>query len=173
MKTVLACIAALAFTAPAAFAHVSFETPRAAQGSSFIGVLGIGHGCAGEATQKLRVKIPEGVIAVKPMLKAGWSLEIITGAYENSYDYYGTPMNEGVKELVWTGELPDAYFDQFAFRAKLTDVHVAGTTVYFPVVQECATGAERWIEIPAAGQDAHDLESPAPGLTITAPGEGY
>jgi uncharacterized protein YcnI len=33
-------------------------------------------------------------------------------------------------------------------------------------VQECANGAERWIEIPAAGQDPESLESPAPGLKL-------
>ncbi|MBI6630823.1 YcnI family copper-binding membrane protein [Pontibaca salina] len=156
MKTILTSLVALAIAAPAAFAHVSFEMPHAA-----------------EATQKLRVKIPEGVIAVKPMPKPDWSLEIITGPYENSYDYYGTTMNEGVQELIWAGELPDAHFDQFSFRAKLTDMHAVGTTLYFPAVQECATAAERWIEIPAEGQDAHDLEGPAPGLTITAPGNGH
>jgi uncharacterized protein YcnI len=170
MKTIVTTLAALAFSAPAVLAHVSFETPHAQQGATYLGVLGIGHGCAGEPTLKVRVQIPEGMIAVKPVPKAGWSVEIVTGAYAQSYDYFGTPMTEGVKELIWTGELPDAYFDQFAFRGKLTDTLAAGTTIYFPVVQECANGAERWIEIPADGQDAHDLVDPAPGLEITEPG---
>lgn len=173
MKTILTTLAAIAITTSAAFAHVNFKTPHAAQNSTYVGVLGVGHGCAGESTLKVRVQIPEGVIAVKPVPKAGWTLEIITGAYETSYDYYGTPLTEGVKELIWTGELPDAYFDQFSFRAKLTDALAVGSTVYFPVVQECANGAERWIEIPAEGQDAHDLEDPAPGLNITEPGHGH
>jgi uncharacterized protein YcnI len=34
-------------------------------------------------------------------------------------------------------------------------------------------GAERWIEIPAEGQDAHDLESPAPGGKIVEPGHEH
>lgn len=169
MKTILTTLAVLAFSAPAAFAHVNFETPQAQQGTTYLGVLGIGHGCAGEPTLKVRVQIPEGVIAVKPVPKAGWSVEIVTGAYAQTYDYYGTPLTEGVKELIWTGELPDAYFDQFAFRGKLTETLPVGTTVYFPVVQECANGADRWIETPADGQDANDLENPAPGLKITAP----
>ncbi len=173
MKSILFTLAALAVTTPAAFAHVSFATPVAAQDSTYIAVLGIGHGCAGEATLKVRVQIPEGVIAVKPVPKAGWTLEIVTGPYENSYDYFGTPMTEGVKELIWTGELSDAYFDQFSFRGKLTDRLAVGSTVYFPVVQECANGAERWIEIPAEGQKAHDLESPAPGLSITEPAHSH
>ncbi|WP_226782888.1 YcnI family protein [Oceaniglobus trochenteri] len=172
MKTTLTTLTALALSTSAAFAHSSFETPQAQQGSTYLGKIGIGHGCAGEPTLKVRVQIPEGVIAVKPVPKAGWTLEVVTGAYEQSYDYYGTQLTEGVKELIWTGELPDAYFDQFAFRGKLTDRLAAGTTVYFPVVQECANGAERWIEIPAEGQDPHDLEDPAPGIKITEPGHG-
>ncbi|WP_206019187.1 YcnI family protein [Roseovarius spongiae] len=173
MKAFMTGLAALAIAAPAALAHVSFETPHAAQDSTFVGVLGIGHGCDGEATVKLRVQIPEGVIAVKPTPKPGWSVEIITGPYESSHDYYGTPMTEGVKELIWTGELLDAYFDRFVFRGTLSDMHAAGTTLYFPVVQECATGKLRWTGVPAEGQDAHDLEHPAPGLHITAPGAGH
>ncbi|MEP3346282.1 MAG: YcnI family protein [Litoreibacter sp.] len=169
MKTVLTILAAIAVTAPAAFAHVNFETKQAQQGSTYIGTLGIGHGCEGEPTLKVRVQIPEGVIAVKPVPKAGWSVEIITGAYANTYDYFGTPTSEGVKELIWTGELSDAHFDQFSFRGKLTDTLEAGSTIYFPTIQECASGSHDWVYIPAAGQDAHDIDDPAPGLKITKP----
>ncbi len=41
-----------------------------------------------------------------------------------------------------------------------------GAMLYFPVVQECATKTERWIEIPAAGQDPESLEGPAPGVRL-------
>ncbi|PVH27711.1 DUF1775 domain-containing protein [Pararhodobacter oceanensis] len=70
-------------------------------------------------------------------------------------------------------ELLDAHFDQFSFRGKMTDTFAVGSTVYFPVVQECANGAERWIEIPAEGQDPHELEGPAPGVEITEPGHSH
>ncbi|AML53330.1 YcnI family protein [Falsihalocynthiibacter arcticus] len=173
MKTIMITFAALSVSTSTAFAHASFATPHAAQGSTYIGVVNIGHGCAGEATLKVRVLIPEGMIAAKPVPKAGWTLETVTGVYENSYDYYGTPMTEGVKELIWTGELLDAHFDQFSFRGKLTDTFAVGSTVYFPVVQECANGAERWIEIPAEGQDPHELDGPAPGVEITEPGDSH
>jgi len=174
MKTILSTLAVLSLTAPAAFAHATLEQSEAAQGSTYKAVIRIGHGCGGEATTTLRVQIPEGVIAVKPMPKAGWDLKTVTGAYETSYDYYGTPMSEGVKEVVWSGgELPDQWYDEFTFRAKLTDALAADSTVYFPVVQECTEGANRWIEIPAEGQDAHDLPQPAPGVKITAPGHDH
>ena len=126
------------------------------------------HGCEGSATLKVRVQVPEGVISVKPMPKAGWTLETVKGPYTKSYDYYGTALKEGVKEVVWTGKLLDEHYDEFVFRGFLTEDLKAGTTLFFPVVQECEKGAERWIEIPAEGQDAEALESPAPGVKLLA-----
>ena len=38
------------------------------------------HGCEGAATTRVRIHIPEGVIAVKPMPKPGWQLETVSGA---------------------------------------------------------------------------------------------
>lgn len=173
MKTTLIALSAVALSASAALAHATFENGEAHQGSAYKAVLRVPHGCDGEATLKVRVQIPEGVIAVKPMPKAGWTLEIVTGAYEKEYDYYGTKLTEGVKELVWTGELPDAYYDEFVFRGTITDAFAVGSTVYFPTVQECATKAERWIEIPAEGQDPDSLEGPAPGVTVIEKGHGH
>jgi uncharacterized protein YcnI len=51
--------------------------------------------------------------------------------------------------------------------------HFWGIVIQHLQVQECATKAERWIELPAEGQNPDDLESPAPGVTITAPVEGH
>ena len=34
--------------------------------------LRVPHGCAGSATLKVRVQVPEGMFSVKPMPKAGW-----------------------------------------------------------------------------------------------------
>jgi uncharacterized protein YcnI len=166
-------LAAIALSTPAAFAHMSLATPQAAEGATYKAVLGAGHGCEGEATQVVRVTIPEGVIAVKPMPKAGWELETVTGAYEHTYDYYGTPMSEGVREIVWVGNLSDAHFDEFVFRGKLTDAYPEGSTVYFPAVQECADGRNEWVQIPEAGQNAHDLSHPAPALKIIAPAHAH
>ena len=160
----------LALTAAgSALAHATLETASAPANSTYKAVIRIGHGCEGKPTQAVRVRIPEGVIVAKPMPKAGWQLATVKGAYGKSYDYYGTPLAEGVTEIAWTGgDLPDDWYDEFVFRARLTDFP-PGTVVYFPVVQECADGAaHRWIEIPEAGKSADDYEAPAPGVTITA-----
>lgn len=100
------------------------------------------------------------------MPKAGWTLEVTKGAYAKSYDYHGTPMTEGVTEVVWTGNLPDEHYDEFVVRGTLAGDFAPGSMLYLPIVQECADAAERWIEIPETGKSADDYEFPAPGLKI-------
>jgi uncharacterized protein YcnI len=169
-RTAARLIAASAFTlvASAAFAHVTLEQQEAPVGASYKAVLRVPHGCEGKATIAVRLQIPEGVIAAKPMPKAGWKLEKIKGKYARSYDYYGTQISEGVKEIDWTGgSLADDEYDEFVVRAMLTTDLPVGRTLYFPVVQECEGGAvERWIAIPADGQSSDELESPAPGVKL-------
>lgn len=167
LKTLILGSASVLLGVSAAFAHVTLETQEAPVGANYKAVLRVPHGCDGKATTTVRIRIPEGVIAVKPMPKPGWKLETVKGKYEKSYDNHGTPVNEGVKEVVWSGgQLPDEFYDEFVFRGMLTDSLPAGETLYFPIVQECDGAAERWIEIPAAGQDGHDLEFPAPGVKL-------
>ncbi|RWN30411.1 YcnI family protein [Mesorhizobium sp.] len=151
----------------AAFAHITLETQEAAVGSTYKAVLRVPHGCDGKATTAVRVQIPEGVISVKPMPKPGWTLQVKKGRYEKSYQLHGQEVSNGVKEVDWSGgSLPDEFYDEFVFRGTLAADLPAGQTLYFPVVQECDGAAERWIEIPAAGQDEEALEYPAPGLKL-------
>ncbi|MBM6593966.1 DUF1775 domain-containing protein [Microvirga pudoricolor] len=158
--------AVLFAVATPSLAHVTFEPGPAAVNSTAKAVLRIPHGCDGQATLKVRVRIPEGVIAVKPMPKAGWALDTAQGPYAKPSMLYGKPVAEGVTEIVWTGSLPDAHYDEFVFQARITDAFQPGQTVFFPVVQECANGQEAWTEIPAEGQDPHGLKMPAPGLKL-------
>ena len=136
-----------------ATAHVVLESKQAPAGSTYKAVLQVGHGCEGSPTKSIRVQIPEGVIAVKPMPKPGWELTTKRGDYAQAYDYYGEKLTEGVKEVAWTGgDLPDEWYDEFVLRVRLPD-GAPGTVIRFPVVQECVEGVHRWIEIPAEGQD--------------------
>lgn len=169
LKKMLIASSVLAFGATAASAHATFEVQEATVGSTYKAVLRVPHGCDGKATKVVRVQIPEGVIAVKPMPKAGWKLETVKGKYEKTYENHGSQVSEGVKEVVWSGgELLDEHYDEFVFRGTLTAGLPAGEMLYFPAIQECDGAAERWIEIPAAGQDAHSLEMPAPGIKLKA-----
>ena len=156
-------------TATSALAHATLETQEAQVGSYYKAVVRIGHGCSGEATLKLRVQIPEGVVSVKPMPKPGWALETTIGNYANSYDLHGREVTSGVTEISWSGELADPHYDEFTFRAKLDGSLPAGEMLFIPTVQECANGENAWVEIPAEGQDPHDLKRPAPGLKLLAP----
>ena len=157
-----------AFVASPAAAHITLETKQAAVGSYYKAVFAVPHGCKGSPTVKIRVQIPEGVIGVKPMPKAGWSVDVVEGKYINEYDYHGNKLSTGVKEVAWSGgKLLDKHYDEFVMRTVLTDRLKPDTTLYFPVVQECETGVSRWIEIPAEGAGhSHEGKSPAPGLKL-------
>jgi uncharacterized protein YcnI len=159
--------ALLCAVAGQALAHVTLEVGEAKVGSTYKAVLRVPHGCDGKATIAVRVQIPAGMIAVKPMPHAGWQLATKIEPYAEPVKYYEDTLTEGVSEIEWTGgSLPDAWYDEFVFRGKLPD-EGAGTTLYIPVVQECEGGAaERWIEIPEAGKTADDYEAPAPGLKL-------
>ena len=151
------------------FAHVTIETQEARVGASFKAVVRVPHGCAGSATTAIRVKIPDGVIAVKPMPKPGWTLETKTGPYGKTYaHFHNTKLSEGVTEVAWSGgKLLDAHYDEFVFASFLSADLEAGKTLYFPVVQECEKGVHRWIEIPA-GKPGEHLDEPAPGVKLLA-----
>jgi uncharacterized protein YcnI len=163
---VLAALAALALSGATASAHVTLETRAAPIGAPYKAVFKVGHGCNGSATMKLRIRVPEGVIAVKPMPKPGWDVQTISGKYDKAHKFFhGTALSEGVKEVVWTGKLEDRFYDEFVLSTFLSDALPAGETLYFPVVQECEQGVHRWIEIPKPGS-AHDLPEPAPGVLL-------
>jgi uncharacterized protein YcnI len=167
LKSIIPAAAFVIAGLGSAGAHVTLEVQQAKVGSTYKAVFRVPHGCEGKATHTVRLQIPEGVIAVKPMPKAGWTLEIVKGAYAKSYDYHGSPMSEGVKEVVWSGgNLLDEHYDEFVVRGTLAGDFAADSMLYFPIVQECADAAERWIEIPEAGKSADDYEFPAPGLKI-------
>jgi uncharacterized protein YcnI len=152
-----------------AFAHVTLETREARAGTPYKAVLKVPHGCDGAATVKVRVQIPEGVIAVKPMPKAGWQIETVKGAYAKSYPYFhGEQLSEGVKEIVWSGgKLPDEHYDEFVFSSFLAGELKSGP-LYIPVTQGCEKGEAGWTQIPAPGQDVHALKAPAPAVIILA-----
>ena len=154
--------------APPSAAHVYLEGKQATVGTSYKAVLAVPHGCSGSPTVKIRVQIPEGVITVKPMPKAGWTIDVVEGQYANAYDYHGNRLSSGVKEVVWSGgNLPDHNYDEFVVSSFLTDSLKPNTTLYFPVVQECEKGVSRWIEIPAEGAGhSQEGKSPAPGVKL-------
>jgi len=166
---------ALTLATASALAHVTLEGHEASVGSTYKAVFRVPHGCEGQPTDVVRVRIPEGVIAVKPMPKPGWQLEKVRGEYAASYEYHGAEIGEGVREVIWSGgNLADDEYDEFVLRGYLTTALKAGDTLYFPIIQECPEGlVERWIEVPADGRSADDLEMPAPGVRLLEKADGH
>ncbi|MBT0956128.1 DUF1775 domain-containing protein [Alphaproteobacteria bacterium KMM 3653] len=163
----LAALTAVTFHPDQATAHATLEQQEAQLNTTYKGVMRIGHGCEGQPTLRVTITIPEGFINAKPMPKAGWKMTTVSGPYAKTYDYHG-PRSEGLKQVTWEGSLDDAHYDEFVVRGYISDAFAAGQTLYFPTVQECADGAHEWVNIPAAGQDPHALDSPAPGVRLTA-----
>jgi periplasmic copper chaperone A len=159
---ILGTAAALALTATPAWAHV-VAIPGEGPASGFhYFQLEVGHGCEDSPTTALSVRMPEGVGSVTPEEEPGW--EVSTSGSEDD-----------VSGVTWTatGAPLDAHhLALFGMSVQLPDGDV-GETVYFPTVQRCEEGATRWIEIPAEGETADDLESPAPAIVLTEAGGGH
>ncbi|ETX16269.1 signal peptide protein [Roseivivax halodurans JCM 10272] len=164
-KTTLTAAAALFVLSGTAFAHATLEQKEAAIGATTKVTLRVPHGCNGEATNAVRIQIPEGFYAVKPMPKAGWDLSTETGTYETPYDNHGTEVTEGVRAVTWSGgDLPDGHYDEFTIRGSVGPQLSADEALYFPSVQSCSNGMADWTDT----SGSHDVPNPAPSLTLVA-----
>ncbi|ASY63037.1 Copper metallochaperone [Sinorhizobium sojae CCBAU 05684] len=166
--------AGMTLIAGMAHAHATFEVDQAQNEKSFKAVLQLPHGCDGKATTEVQVKLPEGFAFAKPQPKPGWELEIIKGDYQKTYDNHGTKVSSGPVEIRWRGgTLPDAHYDTFVIRGKVSGFDKE-TVLAFPTVQLCgADDRLAWDEVPAAGQDPHALKNPAPTISVTLAGEEH
>ena len=155
-----------ALTASAASAHITLEQQAAAVGGPYKATFRVPHGCGDSPTLKVRVRIPDGVIGIKPMPKPGWQIDMVKAKYDKPYKMFHNTVTEGAREVTWTGRLADENYDEFVLSMYLSDELVPDRLLYFPVVQECEKGVHRWIEIPEAGKSAADLPEPAPALKL-------
>ena len=133
----------------------------------------ITHGCGEAATNKVVVKIPEGITRVSPAYKNGWTVSVKNRQMKNPVEQHGVTMTETADTITWEGgPLPDGLYDVFEFRALLPDNE--GGIYRFPTVQECVDGGKiRWIQVPAEGQSPWELEEPAPFIQLSAPVKQY
>ena len=151
----------LILASPAA-AHVAFIKRQIPLTASIDLTLRVPHGCEGSPTLRLRMRIPRAVASVAPQPKEGWTV---------------AQTGEGAaREVIWSGNLPDKQTGEFSFALTLEATMKAGDTIHFPVVQECAKGVSRWIDIKGAqaheapGEDRHDDGvSPAPAIKLAPP----
>ena len=160
-----AAAGAAAAIATPALAHVELESATAPAGSTYKAVLTVPHGCTGSPTVAIRVQIPEEVVGSKPMPKPGWKVTTTVRKLAKPIEHEGATIIEDVREIDWSGgNLPDSFYDEFVFVAALPDD--PGKVLHFPVIQECAKGVVRWIDVPAQGQSEADVKAPAPALTL-------
>ena len=163
----------LSLSAPAS-AHVTVTASETGAGAYSVLTFQVGHGCDGSPTTTMTIQMPEEIIAVTPTRNSLWQVKkTMTKLAEPITDAHGNTVTERVGEVVYTARqpLPEGYRDTFELSLQLPET--AGETLAFPVVQTCAKGETGWVEVPADGQDAEELEHPAPTVTITeADGEG-
>lgn len=176
MRRVLPLLAVLATAALPAAAHVTVDPTQAPAGSYVRAALRVPHGCAGgQATTGIELAVPDGVFAIRPMPKPGWTLTIERRRLDGAVVTPGPHprrLEEGdtlVSRILWQGgPLPDEQYEEFV--VMLQAPNEPGGTLALPVVQRCEGGAtEAWVERPAPGQSPHDLPRPAPALRLTAP----
>lgn len=166
-KTALPAVL-LALAATPALAHASLTPKQAPNGSTARIAIVIPHGCDGAATDTVVLKLPEGFVSAKPMVKPGWTIEVTKGDYTKSYTVHGSPVTAGPLEVKWSGgTVPDDQFDEFVLQGSVMGFD-AETSLPFAVTQFCGDASVAWDQIAAPGEDAHALEHPAPTLLVTA-----
>ena len=154
----------------AAAAHSTLAQTEVPVGGTSKFTLRVPHGCEGQATHTVRLEIPEGVYAVKPMPKAGWDLATEIGAYATPYLNHGTEMTEGVRAVIWSGgDLRDDWYDEFTVRGTVGPDVAPGHVLYFPALQTCADGSADWTDTSGAA----GVSNPAPHVTAVAAGGGH
>ncbi len=164
--------AALLFIAGPANAHVTVTPTTTAASAYTVLTVSVGHGCEGSPTTKVAIQIPEEILSVTPSRNPLWEVtKEKQKLAEPVTDVHGNEVTERDAVVVYTAKTPllDGYRDAFELSVKLPEEE--GKTLAFPAIQTCEKGETAWAEIAAEGQDAEELEHPAPTLTITAADE--
>jgi periplasmic copper chaperone A len=159
---------ALSLAAPAS-AHVTATPSTAAAGAYTVVTFSVGHGCEGSPTTRIEIQVPESVLSVTPSRNPFYDVEkTIEKLDEPVADAHGNEVTERTASIVYTAStpLPDGERDAFELSFQLPDAE--GETLSFPTIQTCQEGETGWTEVPADGQDAEELESPAPAFEIVA-----
>jgi len=161
-------LAVLALPA-AASAHVTVTASETAAGAYTVLTVSVPHGCAGSATTEVAIQLPEGINEVTPTRNAFYDVEKVQTKLEQPItDQHGNTVADRTSEVVYTARtpLPDGQRDTFELSFQIPE-DAAGQTLTFPAIQTCEEGETAWTEVPADGQDADELEHPAPAFVVT------
>lgn len=156
--------------AVSAQAHVTVGSSTNVAGAQALLTFAFSHGCDGSATTRIAISIPGGINSVTPTVNPGWTVEkSLEELAAPITDSHGNQVTRRVAEVIYTAKEPvaDGLRDTFTLTVKLPE-DAAGATIAFPTIQECLVGSYEWVEIPAVGQDPHELAAPAPSLQVVA-----
>ncbi len=149
----LGALTAVLFAATAR-AHIEVEPTSAVAGEfAYLRFL-VYHGCEGAATNKVTIKIPDGVTLVRPQVKPGWTIRTVSAPYKQPIDAGREKITEGFVEITWEGGVvPGEYTDDFSIVARMP--YQPGEDATFLARQFCA--------------DKPAPEEFAPGVHLLAP----
>jgi uncharacterized protein YcnI len=153
---VIAALAAgLVLAAPAAAqAHVGVAPDTVSPDESAVLTFSFTHGCETSDTTSVRITMPEGLASVSPTVDAMWDIAVERG-------------DDGlVSAVTYTAVAPVPHDLRGAVTMAVRPTQDAPESLVFPVEQQCETGVNEWVEVAEDGQDPHELDSPAPVVTV-------
>ncbi|WP_404475610.1 YcnI family protein [Microbacterium aerolatum] len=152
---VAALAAGLVLAAPAAAqAHVGVSPDVIASEGSAVLAFSFTHGCENSPTTALRITMPDGLTSVSPTIDAAWDVAVERAD------------NGLVSAVTYTATTPIPHDLRGEVTMAVRLGEDAPETLAFPVEQQCETGVNEWVEIAEEGEDPHDLDSPAPVVTV-------
>jgi periplasmic copper chaperone A len=154
-------------------AHITANPGEAPSDSYATLDFSVGHGCEESPTTEVRIQVPPSVPSVTPAVNPFWDVATKEGK-KDKVELHGETITRGVSEVIYTAKQPLAAdrLDLLTMSVKLP-AGEEGESVYFPTVQSCEKGQNRWIQIPAEGESAEELEEPAPAVVLTAAEGGH
>ncbi|MDK1328707.1 YcnI family protein [Arthrobacter sp. zg-Y1143] len=161
-----AALMALGLGPAAAHVHITPDTTGA--GETALLTFDLSHGCEGSPTTALTFTLPDELTDATPTAHAGWDVKKVTEELPEPRTLSnGSQVSSRTSAIVYTAQQPLADGVRDSFTLSVTLPGEEGATLAFPVLQTCAEGQTDWSQVPAEGQTAHDLDSPAPALTVT------
>lgn len=157
---VAALAAGLVLIAPAAAqAHVGVSPDTIEADGSAVLTFSFAHGCENSPTTQLHITMPEGLASVSPTIDANWDIAVERAD------------NGLVSAVTYTAVAPVPSELRGTATMAIQLSEDAPENLAFPVEQRCESGLNEWVEIAPDGADPHDLDSPAPVVTVTDAGE--
>ena len=150
---------AIAAATPAA-AHNTFTSMYAPAGYVQDLEMRVTHGCKGSPVNRVRIRMPEGVMRVSVANTRDWQVETKMRKLPKPVPGEGgTMMTETVDEIIWSSPktvIPAlGSFEGFKFRAALPDQ--PGTMLFFRTINDCDKGDDKYVDLP---KQALDIKAP-------------